>query len=166
MNLLTLLDMAAAGHGDRLLLGTSARGLTGEQLAERSRRGARFLTAAGAQTVVYLGENGVAVPLALFAAAAAGIPFLPLNYRLGTQQLESITRRQRRPFIIADGVPALPGGTAAGSAAIREWEDLVADPACGAGGPDAVEPDPDDEAVLLMTSGTTAGRDGGTAAAR
>ena len=64
MNLLTLLDMAAAGHGDRLLLGTSARGLTGEQLAERSRRGARFLTAAGAQTVVYIGENGLAVPLA------------------------------------------------------------------------------------------------------
>ena len=156
MNLLTLLDMAAAGHGDRLLLGTSARGLTGEQLAERSRRGARFLTAAGAQTVVYIGENGLAVPLALFAAAAAGIPFLPLNYRLTAEQLESVTRRQRRPFIIADGVPALPAGAAAGSAAIREWEDLVADPACGAGVPDAAEPDPDDEAVLLMTSGTTA----------
>ena len=103
MNLLTLLDMAATGNGDRLLLGTSARGLTGGQLAERSRRGARLLTAAGAQTVVYIGENGLAVPLALFAAAAAGIPFLPLNYRLTTEQLESITRGQRRPFIIADG---------------------------------------------------------------
>jgi acyl-CoA synthetase (AMP-forming)/AMP-acid ligase II len=156
MNLLTLLDMAAAGHGDRLLLGTPARGLTGEQLAERSRRGARYLTAAGAQTVVYIGENGLGVPLALFAAAAAGIPFLPLNYRLAAGQLASITRRQRRPFIIADGVPALQEGTAAGSAAIREWEDLVADPACGAGVPDAAEPDGDDEAVLLMTSGTTA----------
>jgi hypothetical protein len=55
--------------------------------------------------VVYIGENGLAVPLALF-AATAGIPF--------------------------------------------------ADPACGAGVPDAAEPDPDDEAVLLMTSGTTA----------
>jgi acyl-CoA synthetase (AMP-forming)/AMP-acid ligase II len=156
MNLLTLLDMAATGNGDRLLLGTSARGLTGGQLAERSRRGARLLTAAGAQTVVYIGENGLAVPLALFAAAAAGIPFLPLNYRVTTEQLEAITRGQRRPFIIADGVPSLPGGVAAGSSAIREWEDLVADPACGAGVPDAAEPDPDDEAVLLMTSGTTA----------
>jgi acyl-CoA synthetase (AMP-forming)/AMP-acid ligase II len=97
MNLLTLLDMAAAGHGDRLLLGTSARGLTGEQLAERSRRGARFLTAAGAQTVVYIGENGLAVPLALFAAAAAGIPFLPLNYRLTAEQLESITAGSDAP---------------------------------------------------------------------
>ena len=72
MNLLTLLDMAAAGHGDRLLLGTSARGLTGEQLAERSRRGARFLTAAGAQTVVYIGENGLAVPLVPHAERSAG----------------------------------------------------------------------------------------------
>ena len=33
---------------------------------------------------------------------------------------------------------------------------MLADPACGAGVPDAAEPDPDDEAVLLMTSGTTA----------
>jgi acyl-CoA synthetase (AMP-forming)/AMP-acid ligase II len=156
MNLLTLLDMAAAGHGDRLLLGTSARGLTGEQLAERSRRGARFLTAAGAEVVVYIGENGLAVPLALFAAAAAGIPFLPLNYRLTAEQLESITRRQSHPFIIADGVPELPRGSAVHSATIREWEDMVADPACGAGVPDAVEPDTNDEAVLLMTSGTTA----------
>jgi acyl-CoA synthetase (AMP-forming)/AMP-acid ligase II len=156
MNLLTLLDMAAAGHGDRLLLGTSARGLTGEQLAERCRRGGRFLTAAGAETVVYIGGNGVGVPLGLFAAAAAGVPFLPLNYRLSAEQLAAITRGQRRPFIIADGVPALHGGHMAGSAAIKEWEDLLADPACGAGVPDAAEPDPDDEAVLLMTSGTTA----------
>ena len=156
MNLLTLLDMAAAGHGDRLLLGTSARGLTGEQLAERSRRGARFLTSVDAETVVYIGENGLSVPLALFAAAAAGIPFLPLNYRLTPEQLASITGRQRRPFIIADGVPALHGGHAVGAAAIKEWEDMLADPACGAGVPDAAEPDPDDEAVLLMTSGTTA----------
>ena len=156
MNLLTLLDMAAAGHGDRLLLGTSARGLTGEQLAERSRRGARFLTSVDAETVVYIGENGLSVPLALFAAAAAGIPFLPLNYRLTPEQLASITGRQRRPFIIADGVPTLHGGHAVGAAAIKEWEDMLADPACGAGVPDAAEPDPDDEAVLLMTSGTTA----------
>lgn len=156
MNLLTLLEMAAAGHRDRLLLGTTARGLTGEQLAERSRRGARHLRACGAQTVIYIGENGLAVPLALFAAAAAGIPFLPLNYRLPATQLAAITRRQRRPFIISDGPPELTGTQAAGTASIRDWEDLVADPATGAGVPDAEEPDTEDEAVLLMTSGTTA----------
>src|SRR5262249_13701877 len=99
MNLLTLLDMAAAGHGDRLLLGTRARGLTGEQPAGHPRRGARPLTAGGGQPVIYIGENGLAVPLALFAAAAAGTPFLPLNYRLPAAQLAAITRRQRRPFI-------------------------------------------------------------------
>jgi acyl-CoA synthetase (AMP-forming)/AMP-acid ligase II len=110
VNLLTLLDMAAAGHGDRLLLGTSARGLTGEQLAERSRRGARFLTAAGAHTVVYIGENGLAVPLALFAAAAAGVPFLPLNYRLTTEQLESITRSSHAPSSSRTGFRRCPEG--------------------------------------------------------
>lgn len=160
MNLLTLLDMAAEGHGDRLLLGTAARGLTGGQLAERARRGARHLITAGAQAVVYVGENGLAVPLAMFAAAAAGVPFLPLNYRLAAGQLSAVIGRQRRPFVIADALPALDVGAAGENAIVgavtrRKWEELLADPACGAGVPDAPEPDDDDEAVLLMTSGTT-----------
>jgi acyl-CoA synthetase (AMP-forming)/AMP-acid ligase II len=156
MNLLTLLDMAAEGYPDRLLLGTPARGLTATQLAERSRRGARHLTGVGARTVIYIGENDLGFPLALFAAAAAGIPFLPLNYRLTTEQLAAITHGQRRPFVITDGVSPGQRGTAAGAVTIREWEELLADPACGTGADEAPEPDADDEAVLLMTSGTTA----------
>jgi acyl-CoA synthetase (AMP-forming)/AMP-acid ligase II len=156
MNLLTLLDMAASGHGGRLLLGTPAHGLTGEQLAVRARRGARHLAASDARTVIYIGENGLAVPLALFAASAAGIPFLPLNYRLAAAQLSSIISRQRRPFVIADTIPALDEEIAVGVATRQEWQDLVADPAGGDGVLDAAEPDGDDEAVLLMTSGTTA----------
>ena len=154
MNLLTLLDMAAEGHGDRLLLGTANRGLTGAQLAVRARRGARHLTAAGAGTVVYIGENGLSVPLALFAASAAGLPFLPLNYRLPASQLAEIIGRQDRPFVIADAAPELVPGTV--TVTPGEWEDLVADPSCGEGVSDSGEPADDDEAVLLMTSGTTA----------
>jgi acyl-CoA synthetase (AMP-forming)/AMP-acid ligase II len=52
------------------------------ELAARARRGGLQLTARSARTVVFIGENGTAFPLALFAAAAAGIQFLPLNSHL------------------------------------------------------------------------------------
>jgi hypothetical protein len=39
MNLLTILSMVEAGHGDRLMLGTQADGLTGGELAAQARRG-------------------------------------------------------------------------------------------------------------------------------
>jgi acyl-CoA synthetase (AMP-forming)/AMP-acid ligase II len=156
MNLLTILDMVQAGHGDRLVLGTRARGLTGGQLAAQARRGGLHLASAGARTVIYVGENGLAFPLALFSAAAAGIPFLPLNYRLARGQLAAIAGRQERPFIIAADAGPLGCGDAAGTAGIAEWAGLLAQPELGHGIAAPAEPGPDDEAVLLMTSGTTA----------
>jgi acyl-CoA synthetase (AMP-forming)/AMP-acid ligase II len=90
MNLLTILSMVEAGHGDRLVLGTREAGQTGGELGAQARRGGLQLSARGARTVVFIGENGPAFPLALFAAAAAGIPFLPLNYRLAHEQLAAI----------------------------------------------------------------------------
>ncbi len=162
MNLLTILGMVEAGHGDRQVLGPKGAGLTGGELGARARRGGVHLTAGGARTVIFIGENGPAFPLALFAAAAAGIPFLPLNYRLAHDQLAAITRQQDRPFIIADNAGQLGGDAAAGTASIAEWAALLAPPelarpeAVPDGVAQAAEPGPDDEAVLLMTSGTTA----------
>jgi acyl-CoA synthetase (AMP-forming)/AMP-acid ligase II len=157
MNLLTILSMVEAGHGERLVLGTQDAGLTGGELGARARRGGLYLNARGARTVIFLGENGPAFPLALFAAAAAGVPFLPLNYRLAHDQLAAIVSRQDRPFIIADNAERLGADAAAGTASVAEWQDLLARPdAVPAGVAAAAEPGPDDEAVLLMTSGTTA----------
>jgi acyl-CoA synthetase (AMP-forming)/AMP-acid ligase II len=157
MNLLTILSMVEAGHGDRLVLGTQKTGLTGSELGARARRGGLQLSARGARTVIFIGENGPAFPLALFAAAAAGIPFLPLNYRLARDQLAALAGRQDRPFIIADNAEQLGRDKAVGTASIAEWADLLAQPeAVPAGVTEAAEPGPDDEAVLLMTSGTTA----------
>jgi acyl-CoA synthetase (AMP-forming)/AMP-acid ligase II len=157
MNLLTILSMVEAGHGDRLVLGTRGAGLTGGELGAQARRGGWQLSARGARTVIFVGENGPAFPLALFAAAAAGIPFLPLNYRLADEQLAAIAGRQDRPFIIADNAERLGADAAAGTASIAEWTDLLARPeAVPDDAAEVAEPGPDDEAVLLMTSGTTA----------
>ncbi|GAA3391476.1 class I adenylate-forming enzyme family protein [Cryptosporangium minutisporangium] len=150
MNLLTLLDMTVAGHGDRTLLGTAQTGLTGLDLQQRARVGAAHVLASGARTVVYLGENGIGFPIALFAAATAGVPFLPLNYRLSHEQLVDVVAAQDQPYVItADSTI-----TAGGAVTVDEWLTLTQGTA-----PDVTlppEPDPDAEAVLLLTSGTTA----------
>src|ERR687891_466885 len=46
--------------------------------------------AGGASALAYVGTNGLALPIGLFAAAAAGVPFVPLNYRLGHDQLHDL----------------------------------------------------------------------------
>src|ERR1700761_8026885 len=128
MNLLTILSMVEAGHGERLLLGTQDAGLTGGELGARARRGGLLLNARGARTLVFVGENGPAFPLALFAAAAAGIPFLPLNYRLAHDHPRATVALQNKPFIIADDAGRLAGDAAVGTASVAEWSALLARP--------------------------------------
>ena len=154
MNLLTLLDMTVAGHGDRIMLGTIETGLTPEQLQSRARTGAHRLRESGARTLVYLGENGLAFPVALFAAASAGIPFLPLNYRLSREQLLDVVAGQDHPFVISADPSIATGDGLVGSVSVDEWLALTAAPEPTDFVP--ADADPDDEAVLLLTSGTTA----------
>ncbi|MFG1924552.1 AMP-binding protein [Cryptosporangium sp. NPDC048952] len=149
MNLLTLLDMTVAGHGDRVLLGTLQNGLTGFDLQQRARVGAAHVLDAHARTVVYLGENGVGFPIALFAASTAGVPFLPLNYRLSREQLVDVIKAQDSPYVISEDPSIAPEAIT-----VDDWLALTA-----GGAPEVTlppEPDPDAEAVLLLTSGTTA----------
>jgi acyl-CoA synthetase (AMP-forming)/AMP-acid ligase II len=151
MNLTTLLEMISCGYEDRVLLGERSGGVTGRELRELSHRGAGVVRAANASVLVYIGGNGPALPTAMFAAAAAGVPLLPINYRLGDAQIDEILGRHERPFVIA----AEPGRVRAAVAiSVEEWlrrcaeHDPVPDP--------ADEADPDEVAVILMTSGTTA----------
>jgi acyl-CoA synthetase (AMP-forming)/AMP-acid ligase II len=154
MNLLTLLDMVAAGHGDRLALGTKADGITGEQLRDRAYAGAQHVLDSGAETVVFMGENGVAFPLALFAASGAGVPLLPLNYRLAHDQLTTALGNQGKALLITDddSISHLPNVVE--SMSLDAWVALCASLPATEEAP--VTPDTDDIAILLMTSGTTA----------
>ncbi len=151
MNLTMLLDMVVEGMPDRVLIGDRADGLTASELARRARSGSDLVRAADAGTVVYLGGNGPAFPVALFAAASVGVPFLPVNYRLSAEQLDDVLGRQAKPLVITDSPERVRGMAAvtleefAGPTAVAA--DHETEPA---------DPDPDSIAVLLMTSGTTA----------
>src|SRR4051794_13144041 len=150
MNLAMILDMVADGMPDRVLIGNREDGLTGTTLRAKATAGAAHVAASGADRLVYLGPNGAAFPVALFAASLAGVPFLPLNYRLGEEQLTEIMARQQNPLVVTDSPERVPGARTIG---IEEFASL---PAADAPPLQAYEIDSESVAVLLMTSGTTA----------
>jgi acyl-CoA synthetase (AMP-forming)/AMP-acid ligase II len=151
MTITLILEMAASA-GDRPAVTAGDRSLTAADLL-------RLAGAAAARfrrypAVLYLGPSHLAYPVALFGAALAGVPFVPLSYRLGDEQLADLAARHpgaltlRPPDFDALLEPAPPRGAAG-----------EGDEGDGTGEePDAVapEPDPDPVAVLLYTSGTTA----------
>ncbi|MVZ99801.1 AMP-binding protein [Actinomadura sp. LD22] len=147
MNLAIVLGMVADGMADRVLLGDRTAGLTGAGLRERAAAGAARIRAESAGPLVYLGPNGPEFPVALFAAALAGVPYLPVNYRLGAEQLAEVMGRHADPLVVTDTPDRVPGARTIG---LDEFMALPPAP--------AAEPDPDEDAVavLLMTSGTTA----------
>ncbi|MQW77589.1 AMP-binding protein [Nocardioides sp. dk4132] len=152
MDLLTLLEMTAGGMGERVLLGRRQDGLTAQALRDRSAAAGVLFAGKDAEKVLYLGGNGPAFAIALFGAAAAHKPFLPLNYRLADEQLEEILRRHTGLLIAEDTKRARTLAPAATE--VISTDDVLAI----LSDPDApiIPADIEDIAVLLMTSGTTA----------
>jgi acyl-CoA synthetase (AMP-forming)/AMP-acid ligase II len=104
MNLTMLLDMAADGFGDRVVVGRRTDGLTASALRQGALRGAALVCEAQAEAVVYLAVNGPAFPVAMFAAAYAGVPLVPLNFRLGSEQLDDLLSKHPGALAIADPI--------------------------------------------------------------
>ncbi|WP_239309412.1 MULTISPECIES: class I adenylate-forming enzyme family protein [unclassified Frankia] len=152
MSIGMLLDMAATAFGDRVALGGRGDGITFEHLVRVSAGGATLLRSSGAERVAYLGGNSTAFPAVLFAAATAGMPFVPLNYRLGEDQLDGLLGELHGPVVVCD--EAYQDVVARSGLKVHRSEEWLATAALA----EPSEPvDVDDEApaVLLFTSGTT-----------
>jgi acyl-CoA synthetase (AMP-forming)/AMP-acid ligase II len=155
MNLTMLLDMAVDGFGDRTVVGGRDVGISAARLQELSVAGAAAIREAGADSVVYLAVNGPAFPVAMFSAARAGVPLVPVNYRLGREQLDGLLANHPRALGIADPSQA----EALGRAGLKvfspqEWlQTLAASTSIELDEDDAV--DTDAPAVVIYTSGTT-----------
>jgi len=149
VNLLLLLDMVAAGRGDEVAVQAGEDRLTAAELLAAAWAGADLI--GGASALAYVGTNGLAFPIGLFAAAAAGVPFVPLNYRLSDEQLHDLLAPLGDTLVVAEGDAA---ALAARGHRVIAAEDFVA--AARTGGAGDVPADGEGEAVLLYTSGTTA----------
>ncbi len=142
--------MTHSGLGDRPAVSADGIRLTHRQLAERAWAVAARLEERGTPAVLYLAGNHLAFPLALFGAAAAGVPFVPLNYRLAEEQVQARLDAHPGALVIHQGTA--PKGVDPDLAVdqLGFTESLAATAA------DPTVPcDPEEPCVLLYTSGTT-----------
>jgi acyl-CoA synthetase (AMP-forming)/AMP-acid ligase II len=153
MHLTMLLDMADEGFAERTIVGTAADPISAGQLRDRALRGARQLRERGATALVYVAPNGPAFPVALFAAAYAGVPLVPLNYRLGREQLDQLLARHPGALLIAqDQVREVAGRSGLEQLSAADW---LAATAAGPTEAGLVDDTADRPAVIIYTSGTT-----------
>ena len=148
-----LLEMAADGMGDRIAVGRADGGRTYAALLDDARRLATLLQGSGVERLVLVDVNSDLLPTLLFGAALAGIPFVPVNYRLADDQLAALLARTAPALAVVEAavpgrVGQIDGVEYVGAAELRERLERC-EPAAG----DSA--DPDDIAVLLFTSGTT-----------
>ena len=94
--------MAADAAPDRLALGTRDDGLTYGRLAELSGGAAAEVRRLGASRVLHTAESSPALPVALFGAGWAGVPFAPLNYRLADERLRALVAAQSPALVVVD----------------------------------------------------------------
>ena len=158
MNLGMLLEMVADGGADRVVLGSRSGGLTGAGLLAAARRAAARFQASGASYVVLLDLNSEAVPISLLGAALAGLPFVPVNYRLTDEQLAAILSRVTPGVVVAGDETAARVPAGGGLTVVPRAEILASgSDEASADVPEADLPwvEPEEIAVLLFTSGTT-----------
>ena len=155
MHLSTLLEMAVEGFGDRVAFGPRHGGLTYAELGRRARVTAALVRSRGVERVGLVDVNSEAVPILVFGSALAGLPFVPLNYRVDDDHLRAVVGRTAPSLLVVDDtvvprVGAVPDVELLTVAAfLAEQETVVADDV------PMTSADPDDTALLLFTSGTT-----------
>lgn len=147
--------MAASSNPDRTAVvsegSSGALRLTTQQLSDLADGGAGVIAGTNAQHVVYVGTGGAMLPVLIFAAARAGLPFTPLNYRLSADAIRALIERLPEPLVIVDGrYRDMVGGTPGRLMTTDEFLAAARDSE-----PAAEFPDPDSVAIVLFTSGTT-----------
>lgn len=151
MSISLLLEMAVSEDPDRIALVDGSNRVTIAELSELADGGAGVIAASGARHVAYVGSGGLMQPLLIFAAARAGVPYTPINYRLSAEGVQELIARLPDPLVVVDGrYRETVGGS---DMRVVESEDFVA--AARGADPAAEFADSEDVAIVLFTSGTT-----------
>jgi long-chain acyl-CoA synthetase len=147
--------MAASSNPDRTAVVSGDLRLTTQQLSDLADGGAGVIAASNAKHVVYIGTGGAMLPVLLFAAARAGLPFTPINYRLSADGIQTLIHRLPEPLVIVDSRYRDVVGDASQQANGRVMESDAFLTAAGSSEPATEFPDPDSVGIVLFTSGTT-----------
>jgi long-chain acyl-CoA synthetase len=157
MNLMMLLEMAGSGFPDRVAFTNEGDSITYSELYAAAGAASVAAKAAGAERFAFLDVSSLAVPVSLFASAWAGMPFVPLNYRLTGAELDSLLEEVSPCYLVTDSDRSstlAERAAAKGDTVIERGAFLKA--VRGNEAPDPVwSMDAEDIGVLLFTSGTT-----------
>lgn len=156
MNIMMLLEMASGAFPDRPAFtdGSTGRSFTYAELFEAAKVRAATVQASGATRLVKLDVSNLGTPLCLFSAGAAGVPYVPLNYRLTDEEIEALLKRVTPAYLVTESkrvatLGAVEDVQASATQQFVESDTHTLDPVAEWG------MDPEDVAVLLFTSGTT-----------
>src|SRR5215207_3003998 len=127
--------------GDRVAVGPRRGGTTFAELRRRAQVLGARVAGESVDALSFADANGLAGPAALFAAAWAGVPYAPVNYRLPDEQRARLLARLGDTHHVAAGE---------GDAWVAKADTDAAD------APSEYPDEPTRPAVLLFTSGTTA----------
>jgi acyl-CoA synthetase (AMP-forming)/AMP-acid ligase II len=154
MNLSLLLEMAVADDPDRIAI-TDMDGcsITTSELSSLADSAANLFRASGATHVGFIGVNSRVLPISLFGAAKASLPFVPLNYRLADAQLVDVATRHDLVIVAAEKESARLHSL--GLKQTIDPQDLLTPSSVFEGDPPFTYTDSDEVALLLYTSGTT-----------
>lgn len=154
MNISLLLQMAAEAGFDRVGLVCDDRRWTYPELYDAARRAAGLFKACSCSYVALLDESSEAAPIALFGAAMAGIPYVPLNYRLADEDLAALLARIAPALIIGDEGRASRLDSASGHTCLARDSFVAQVSNETLAVPDVADTD-EDVAAQIFTSGTT-----------
>ncbi|MDR3417216.1 MAG: class I adenylate-forming enzyme family protein [Nevskia sp.] len=155
MNLSLLLQMAAEADADRVGLVCTGRPWSYGTLLQAARGAAACIADSGACHVALLDENSEAAAIGLFGAAIAGVPYVPLNYRLADADLAALLKRIAPAAVIGD-VERVRRLDPDGGNRLWTRADFVAASESNAAGAADIQERDDGVAVQIFTSGTTA----------
>lgn len=154
MNIAMALEMAAECYPDRIAVTSGGASMTYAQILAAARVAGAAIRESGCRYVGLLDINSLAVPVAIFAAAYAGVPYVPMNYRLTKLELEELLGRIAPAFLIADQAYVGPLSLPEGIRVVSRDEFLALAQAAAPDDAPAVG-EPQDTAIQLFTSGTT-----------
>lgn len=154
MNLSTILDMAAEAFGDRIAVVAGEQRISYHQLRQRAYAAARALKGRDAKYLALLDVNSPAAPIAIFAAAYAGIPYVPINYRLTRDEVNELVARVA-PAVLVANEETRARLDARADVQVMSRQEFLALPVDESAEPPMPDEDPRAVAVQLFTSGTT-----------
>lgn len=102
MNIALILQMAADTAPDRIGLVCDGKRWSYGELFAAAKGASELFIQNHCMHVALLDESSEAAPIALFGAALAGIPYVPLNYRLADADLGALLDRIAPAYVIGD----------------------------------------------------------------